>query len=210
MYTSRRIFKSHSIIVANISNILIEHVVYFVDTTNKPLTNMSTYKSKYGEDITNYYSRTREGLVIKSMDHKYEDQNITSYITYTNFHEIRELLSEIETWLTDPKFDNLFKYTEDGKPFGVSEMFANLKYTAHLVGRDKKFIMGIPAMISHYDETYTGIRLKNEKGIIGDLTYSEFMNLKDLLNNLMNNFYSDSLNIRLKHMEKNENEGNWK
>lgn len=188
--------------VATFNNISVKHLVYKTETnpkTNKLVDLSSEYIQEHLQHsdgssiIINIYTKTREGISLESTEHKLNDIPISSYITYTNVYEMLELLDECSKWLKGDEYKNIFKYTSNGLPFGLSERFSGLSYTIYMKGSNNRYIIAIPAVIHDNESTYTGIRLKNEKGIIGDLTNSEFFNMKTCIENLCKNLYTNSM-----------------
>lgn len=186
--------------ISTFNDISVKHIVYLLDKNIKmnryeDLTVAYEQNSSFGENgIINLYSRTREGILLESTTHKKPDGSlISSYYTYTNVNEVIELLVECEKWLVDDKFRDVFKFTQDGRPFGITEQYGDLKYTVYFKGMKTRFLIGIPFVIQDGNDSYTGIRFKNESGIIGDLTNSEFLNFKICLESLSKNLYTNSL-----------------
>lgn len=190
--------------VATFNNISVRHIVYRMrqdpNSRNKYIDLDNSSEIQYitdqnGGRVYNMYTKSKEGLVLESTDNRINEKPITSYFTYNNISELLEILNICEKWLIDEEYRDLFKYTSEGYPMGLTEKSRDVSHTVYLSGSVNKFIIAIPTIVHDNGVTYTGVRLKNEIGIIGDLANSEFINMKICLESLAKNLYLSSLSL---------------
>lgn len=193
--------KVHRIIklVSTFNDVSVKHIVYMLEKKKDVFEDLRSSYPQQGVykdpryNIINLYTKSREGISIESTSHKLNDSPISTYFTYNNLYEVKEFLNECSKWFTDNNMGDIFKYTQNGKPFGITDKYSDYFNVIYFKGQRNRYLIGVPAVIYDGEDSYTGIRLKNESGIIGDMTNSEFMNFKMCLEDLIHNLYSNSL-----------------
>lgn len=121
---------------------------------------------------------------------------------YGDFTNLKITFDEVFRWFKDDNFrNNLFQYTKDGKPYGISSNYKtlNVKFRAHGGFVNNSTMQIEPAVVSANMnvETYPGVLIRGATGIIGRCSLTELTELKDILLDLVRNLYQNSLLLSL-------------
>lgn len=117
---------------------------------------------------------------------------------YGDFTNLKITFDEVFRWFKDERFrNNLFQYTKDGKPYGISSNYKtlNVKFRSHGGFINNSTMQIEPAVVSANMnvETYPGVLIRGATGVIGRCSLTELAELKDILLDLVRNLYQNSL-----------------
>jgi hypothetical protein len=131
---------------------------------------------------------------IKAID---QDKKINKISTYTyinpaNFYQINKALDKALKWLVDNEYEKLYSRDNNNKVIGITDdkilELVKMKYN--------KYLLFKPAVTFDKDgNSYQGIQLKCDGGILGDMNGEEFLIFYTYMKELLNNFYSLSLQL---------------
>ena len=164
-----------------------------------------TYVNKYmtGKTLfpSYYINHTSDGIILERMkENKKEGVMCNVYLSYVDIAPVIRCLNEAKYWFEDEEIrNNLYVYSEDDKPYKVSEKYQYLNAQCTLTtGRFKGGFLSIqPAVVSEAvnNVLYPGVVFKCQQGVIGVCTVDEFLSLRIILISLLNNLYQESLNL---------------
>jgi hypothetical protein len=180
----------------------VKHIIQLGNWNKDP--NLSSKKPYFTYDIVDRLSkRSNKGLVLLYDDHilfsrnvKIENVKIQSLNAFfilksDQFQKFLENIEEAIKWLKDQSFSNLFTTNPDGIITGISS-----SKIFNVVKTGNMWLMLQPAVITdNLNFTYQGIQLKSTSGVLANLTCDEFLSFALNIRNLINNFYSASLQL---------------
>lgn len=133
-------------------------------------------------------------------------------IGYGDFTNLKIVLDEVKTWFELEEYrNNLFIYSKDGKPISINSKYNNLniQFKSHGYLNNSKMQIE-PYVISNNIniESYPGILIRGQTGIIGRCSVTEFYELRMILLELVKNLYQNSLLLSILGGMCEENETN--
>jgi hypothetical protein len=199
-------------VINRFGDIVVKHVVT-VSRVDKGISKNVPYGYEYVSRVSyggalglnsTSFRDTRDSIILESginmkMRLKNEQKKIppSIIISYSDLNEIKNLFEIGLSWFRDDPYKNeLFLYSQDNKPYGISQKYDSLNSICYLkCGILGSFLSIQPAIIndSLNNISYPGIIFKSNVGILGSCTFSEFLNLKSTLINLLNNLYIASM-----------------
>lgn len=122
-------------------------------------------------------------------------------MSYGDFTNLRLTLDAVKVWFEKDEYRNdLFIYSKDGKPITVNSKYGNLNVQFKSHGYINNSSMQIePYVVSNNIniESYPGILIRGQTGIIGRCSVTEFYELRMILLELLKNLYQNSLMLSI-------------
>ena len=118
--------------------------------------------------------------------------------TYSDVENIRILLDKASAWFIEDRYRNdLFQYDKNGIPYAVSGKYENLFVMTNLsVGRGNFLAIQPVVVLDALNSIgYPGVIFKSSNGRIGTCTMSEYFALVRVTMTLLDNLYTNSLNL---------------
>ena len=193
--------------ITTIGDITISHKVV-VFRKQKMVTTSYPYMNEYKiNNSESYYLReTKDYIVLTEGFGKFDSEERIERLkthkknsvlmTYSDISNIITLLNNASKWFTEDEYrNNLFKYDETGVPYAVSDKYENLCTLTNIVTGQDNFISIQPVVVGNALNSvgFPGVVIKCQTGVIGSCSMTEFMTLKRLLINLLDNLYSNSI-----------------
>lgn len=135
--------------------------------------------------------------------------NVSAAIYPKHFAHLKLLIKSIDKWFSTEYLD-LFNYDQNDNPCGINTQ----KYPKTAVMVKYKlsnricYLGAKPTIVTQAEDNYKGILLVCDSGILGAITYDEYIHFKCVLEEIMRNFYSlalDTLNTGIRMAEINNN-----
>lgn len=195
-----------SIFSNGITEITVRHVIGITGRSNlnKPIEDVfDVYGKSYNESTIKpitFYMKTSDYILIESRRYKNTLNQNSDYERYNkycllknSFVYMEELLNEIKNKLETT--EDLFLLKDNGEPSNVFDKYNNLNWLLRTPGKHTEFISFKPHVIRDRDANYVGLQITCHQGLIGEISYDQFLYFYKALINLMDNFYTASLNL---------------
>lgn len=151
----------------------------FEKTTNvifKKLSDCLILESKVYQDISSPYS--------SFINHR---------IYFKDIIEVKKMFDIVEEWFN--KYDNMYKLDSREQIIDLNEQYRELLAIAFSKFDSGKYISIQPTVVFDNTYTYPGVSIKTDKGLIGNISYDEFLLLKLSITEYYNNWNLLSINL---------------
>lgn len=157
---------------------------------------MKSEAPPFGKEYGTIFRKLSDCLILESKVHKdpsFQDERFISYRIYNkDFIELKKALNKVVEWFKNDLFINdvngkivdLIPSARELKSISFSQFDANSSYLSFQ-----------PGLVFDKINTYPGVHIKTNKGLLGSVSYDEFLLLKMNLDEYMNNFNSFSLQM---------------
>lgn len=150
------------------------------------------------------FRSTKDSIILESgfvynENDEYKRPN-SVLLSYNDVADVKRCFSDVTMWFTEQPYKNeLFKYDNvSGVPFGLTQKYETLNVTIDLKsGLRGAFLAIKPGVIIDPLNSigYPGVIIIGQQGVVGSCTMTEFMSLRDIVINSLNNLYSISVDL---------------
>ena len=155
--------------------------------------------NKKEEYINIIFKKLSDFLILESKNNI--DKSITSYeamithrIYYKDIIDIKRIFDSADIWFKDKELI-MYKLDNRGQIIDLKEEFIERMEISFSKFDSGKYLSIQPGIIFDKDYIYPGVHLKTEKGLLGSITYDEFLLLKLSFNEYYNNWNLISTNL---------------
>lgn len=116
------------------------------------------------------------------------EKGIRCRLFYKDFPGILELLNKIKTLFENT--NDLYKISEDNKIIDINDKYLKHLEILFFKGNMNRFISLRPNVLVDRLNVYPSVLIESDEGIIGNITYDEFLTLKLALEEYIRNFHT--------------------